>query len=313
MTQKILTIVMLVCLSSMTATAQENVKNAFKKFVSSKKVSVTKTLTQERDFTKDNHPIIAKADVYVFTIKKKDRKLIDEVIAAFEKDRENENVYLMLTHNGGQHVPTNGRELLVGNDRKNSVYIGMKDIESWQLLCLIDPADATRSHRYAYAIEWNDDPKQVLLSGKIRGKLVVTYSPIPKELLDNNAGNGQPSANDGNRNENLTSEEIAKEVYKMGIAGKFNHFENEAQFLIAFDALKTEFYKGNALTNEGISVPMVIYSLCSYLAPMVKDNPDLRDHLIKDLDGMKSRCDMNSDLGKSHIDYFTLAIKALKK
>lgn len=308
---KTITLMLLACLFSMTATAQENVKKAFSKFVSSKKVSVTKTISEEHDVTKESLPVVAKAEVYTFTIKKKDLKLIDEVLAAFEKDRENANVYSVLTHNGGRGIPTNGRELLVGNDRKNSVYIGMNDVESWQLLCLIDPADVSRSHRYAYAIEWNDDPKQVLLSGKIRGKLVVTYSPIPQDVLNMNSGKSQPSS--GNkRSDDLSSEHIVNEVYHMGLAGNFDRFENETQMLMAFDALKTEFLKGNMQTKEGGTLAMTIYSLCSHMAPRIKNNRDLRLHLIDELNMIINNCDPDTELGKSHIGYLKLAIKALK-
>lgn len=311
MKQKTITLMLLASLFALTATAQENVKRAFDKFISSKKVSVTKTISLERDVSNESLPFVSKSEVYSFTIKKKDRKLIDEVLAAFEKDRDNANVYSILTHNGGHGIPTNGRELLVGTDRQNSVYIGMNDVESWQLLCLIDPDDASRSHRYAYAIEWNDDPKQVLLSGKIRGKLVVTYSPIPQDLIDSYLGKTKPSS-DGKQDDDLSSEQIANRVYHMGLAGKFDNFENETQMLMAFDALKTEFLKGNTQTREGGTLAMTIYSLCAYIAPRIKDNPDLRQHLIGELNAMINKCDMHSELGKSHIGYLKLAIKTLK-
>lgn len=309
MKRRILTLALLGCLATMTATAQENVKNAFNEFIASKKVIVTKTISEERDFTKANRPLIAKADVYSFTLKKKDRKLIEKVLAAFEKDRSYEYVYTVLTHNGGRGVPTNTRELLVGKDvgkdRKNSVYIGMNDVESWQLLCLIDPADSSRSHRYAYAIEWNDDAKQVQLTGKIRGKLAITYSVIPPDLL-------KVYEREDNTDE-VSTGKIAKEIYKMGLAGKYDRFENETQILLAFNALKTEFLKGNTFnTSEGGTIAMTIYSLCSYLAPIIKDKPDLREHLRQEIGTMINVCDANTDLGKSHIGYLKLAIKALQ-
>ncbi|MBR5062398.1 MAG: hypothetical protein IKX24_09710 [Prevotella sp.] len=305
MKRRILTLALLGCLATMTATAQENVKNAFNEFIASKKVIVTKTISEERDFTKANRPLIAKADVYSFTLKKKDRKFIDEVLAAFEKDRSNEYVYTVLTHNGGHGVPTNARELLVGKDRKKSVYIGMNDVESWQLLCLLDPADSSRTHRYAYAIEWNDDAKQVQLTGKIRGKLVITYCVIPSDLLDAYGGK--------KKDDDVSTSRIAQEVYKMGLAGKYDRFENETQILLAFNALKTEFLKGNTFnTSEGGTIAMTIYSLCSYLAPIIKDKPDLREHLRQEIGTMINVCDANTDLGKSHIGYLKLAIKALQ-
>ena len=305
MKRRILTLSLLGCLATMTATAQENVKNAFNEFIASKKVTVTKTITEERNFTKANSPLIAKADVYSFTLKKKDRKLIEKVLAAFEKDRSNEYVYTVLTHNGGHGVPTNTRRLLVGNDDKNSVYIGMNDVERWQLLCLLDPADSSRSHRYAYAIEWNDDAKLVQLTGQIRGKLAITYSVIPPDLLKVYEREDKTDV--------VSTGKIAKEIYKMGLAGKYDRFENETQILLAFDALKTEFLKGNTYnTSEGGTIAMTIYSLCSYLAPIIKDKPDLRQHLVQEIGTMINVCDDNTDLGKSHIGYLKLAIKALQ-
>ena len=310
MKHKFLIILFIGCLFSSVASAQENVKKAFDKFIASKNVELSKSFSEEHDLTKENRPLLSKADIYNFTIKKKHRKLIDDVLAAFEKDRNNPHVYQALTHSGGRGIPTNGRELLVGNDRKNSTYIGMDEMQSWQLLCLLDPADKTRSHRYAYAIEWNDDPKQIQLSGKIRGKLVVTYSVIPEGLLNVNPNKGKTSAK--NNEENLTSQEIANAVYRLGITKGFSRLEDKTQMLMAFEALKTEFLKGYTISPQGGTLCMTIYALCSYIRPYLEEDVDLRQKLRDDLNMMIKKCDKNSDLGKSHIGYLELAIKCLK-
>ena len=298
------------CLFSNTIMAQENIKKAFDKFIASKNAEVSKAFSEERDLTKDNHPLKSKADIYNFTIKKKHRKLIDEVLSAFEKDRNNPNVYQVLTHSGGNGIPTNARELLVGNDRKNSIYIGMDEMQSWQLICLLDPTDKSRSHRYAYAIEWNDDPKQIYLSGKIRGKLVITYSVIPEDMLK--AFQNQYKTTSNNISKNWSSEEIANEIYKMGLTGKYNQFSDKTQVLMAFEALKTEFLNGNSSTRQGGTLCMTIYALCSYIRPMLEHELDLRQKLRDDLNMMIKKCDKNTDLGKSNIGYLQLAIKRLQ-
>ncbi len=176
-----LVVTLLLCYLVTSISAQENVIHAFYDFVDSKKVTVVKSFSEEHDITKPNHPIVSQADVYAFTLKAKHRKLIDTVLAAFEKDRYNENVYQVLNHVGGRGIPTNGRELLVGKNRKNSVYIGMNEMDNWQLMCLLDPTDETRTHRYAYAIEWNEHPENSI-ADVIKGKLVVTYSVIPEDV-----------------------------------------------------------------------------------------------------------------------------------
>ena len=310
MKQRFFIILFIGCLFSTISTAQENVKKAFDKFITSKNVELSKSFSEEHDLTKENRPLLAKADIYTFTIKKKHRKLIDEILIAFEKDRNNPNVYQVLSHSGGHGIPTNARELLVGNDRKNSTYIGMDEMQSWQLLCLLDPNDKTRSHRYAYAIEWNDDPKQIYLSGKIRGKLVVTYSVIPEGLLNVNQKKGNGSAK--NNKELPSNQEIVNAIYRTGLTEGFVAFEDKTQFLMAFEALKTEFLKGNTLTPQGGTICMTIYALCSYVRPYIDKDIDLRKKLRDDLDMMIKKCDKNSDLGKSHVGYLELAIKSLK-
>ena len=316
MKQRFIITTLLVCLLSTIAVAQENVKKAFDKFVTSKHVQVSKSFAEERDFTKENRPLIAKADVYNFTINKKHRKLIDEVLLAFEKDRNNPDVYTVLTHTGGQNIPTNARDLIVGEDRKNAVQIGMDEWQSWQLLCLLDPSDATHSHRYAYAIEWNDNPKTIYLSGKIKGKIVITYGKIPQEAINayqGTANSYQATVTYPNqKSDEMNSEEIVKEIYMMGLSGKYNRLTDKTQVLIAFDALKTEFLKGNTTDRQGGTLCMTIYTLCSYARPMLKDDVDLRKKLISDLNMMISRCDKTSDIGKSHIGYLSLAIKSLQ-
>ena len=308
MKQRIITLVLLTGLMPTIGMAQENVKKAFDKFVTSKKVEVKKTFSEERDFTKENRPLVSKADIYAFTIKKSQRKLIDEVLAAFEKDRDNKYIYSVLTHTGGHGVPTNTRELLVGNRRENSVYIGQDEMQSWQLSCLLDPADATRSHRYAYVIEWSDDPKQVYLSGKIRGRLVVTYSPIPQNVVDEYLGNAPDKAK-----RSASSEDIANEINKIAMTGKLNLLNNKAQMLTSFEALKTEFMKENTANSQrGSTIVMSIYVLCEAMAPMMKDDKDLRKQLVEEINTMCMECNPDIELGRSQMNYLTLAKKALR-
>ena len=311
-----LAVTLLLCYIVTLASAQDNVKRAFDKFINSKKVEVVKSFSEERDIKLPNRPLVSKADVYSFTIKAKDQKLISEVVAAFEKDRNNENVYQVLNHTGGHGIPTNGRELLVGSDRKNSVYIGMQEMLSWQLMCLLDPADASRTHRYAYAIEWNDDPKARQLSKKIRGKLVVTYSVIPEDVLN-------PQKKDDTveyfGHVETDTRELAKEVAGMALSGNLDQLNaDKGQMLMAFDALKTEYCKKeNFDSRTGTNLIMTIYALCSHIGNLMRDfpqtnDPDLRQLLQSQIDDMIRITNHSSDLGRSHIGYLELAKKALE-
>lgn len=327
MKHKMLTLALFGSLVSTAAVAQENLEHAFEKFINSKHVTVTKSFSEERDIKQEKRPLVAKADVYTFTLKAKQKKLIDEVLAAFDKDRNNENVYLALNHTGGRGVPTNGRQLLVGNDTKNAVYIGMDEMENWQLLCLLDPADATRSHRYAYAIEWKNPP-ELTYGGMIRGKLIVTYSRIPEDVAKYTGSVDYNTVADTVRTykssmtiknpENSGSVTISREVIGAALDGSLEDITNISQLVMGFDAMKREFLKGNAVDEiTGSTIAMGIYTVCSHIGKLMKghpqlDEPDLRQHLIDELAILKKRCDITNDLGLSHLRYLELAQKALR-
>ena len=311
-----LVVTLLLCYLVTSISAQENVIHAFYDFVDSKKVTVVKSFSEEHDITKPNHPIVSQADVYAFTLKAKHRKLIDTVLAAFEKDRYNENVYQVLNHVGGRGIPTNGRELLVGKNRKNSVYIGMNEMDNWQLMCLLDPADASRTHRYAYAIEWNDDPKTRQLSKKIRGKLVVTYSVIPEDVLNPQK---KDDAVEYFGHVETDTRELAKEVAGMALSGNLDQLNaDKGQMLMAFDALKTEYCKTKNLDSQtGGTIIISLYALCSHIGNLMKDYPQTNDAnlcelLQSQIDDMIRVTNHSSDLGRSHIGYLELAKKALE-
>ena len=299
---------------SVSSTAQDNVKRAFDKFIASKNVTVSKSFAEERDITKDDRPLLSKADVYNFTIKAKHRKLIDEVLAAFDRDRDNKNVYAIFNHTGGRGIPTNGRELLVGDERKNSVYIGMNEMENWQLMCLLDPQDATHTHRYAYAIEWNEHPEQSI-GNMIRGKLVVTYSVIPENVLTSQ----QYHATVEYAPTKGSSEEVAREMADMVLGGRLDELNaDKGQLLLAFDALKTEYCKTeNFDSRTGTTLIMTLYALCSHIGNLMKDypqtnDPNLRELLQSQLDDMIRITNHSSDIGRSHRGYLELAKKALQ-
>ena len=310
-----LVVTLLLCYLVTSISAQENVIHAFYDFVDSKKVTVVKSFSEEHDITKPNHPIVSQADVYAFTLKAKHRKLIDTVLAAFEKDRYNENVYQVLNHVGGRGIPTNGRELLVGKNRKNSVYIGMNEMDNWQLMCLLDPTDETRTHRYAYAIEWNEHPENSI-ADVIKGKLVVTYSVIPEDVLN-------PQKKDDTveyfGHVETDTRELAKEVAGMALSGNLDQLNaDKGQMLMAFDALKTEYCKKeNFDSRTGGTIIISLYALCSHIGNLMKDYPqtndaNLRQLLQSQIDDMIRITNHSSDLGRSHIGYLELAKKALE-
>lgn len=139
-------------------------------------VEVTKSLGQERDIQKEGKPLKWRCDIYSFTLPKKQRYLLDEMIEEFETNgRENPNCYginSMSESKDGNRVG-NERNLMVGDDPNRFVTIG-KDYTNFININILDDADTTKTHRYAYALEWRAGNK-----GATDVRYIVTYAKIP--------------------------------------------------------------------------------------------------------------------------------------
>ena len=139
-------------------------------------VEVTKSLGQERDIQKEGKPLKWRCDIYSFTLPKKERYLLDEMIEEFETNgRENPNCYginSMSESKDGDRVG-HERNLMVGDDPNRFVTIG-KDYTNFININILDDADTTKSHRYAYALEWRAGNK-----GATDVRYIVTYAKIP--------------------------------------------------------------------------------------------------------------------------------------
>lgn len=139
-------------------------------------VEVTKSLGQERNILSEGKPLKWRCDIYSFTLPKKQRYLLEEMIEEFETNgRENPNCYginSMSEAKDGNRLG-NQRNLMIGDDPNRFVAIG-KDYTNFININTLDAADTTKTHRYAYALEWRDGSK-----GATDVRYIVTYARIP--------------------------------------------------------------------------------------------------------------------------------------
>ena len=168
-------------LATITASAQrvESIEEQMKKIIDvvmDHQVEVTKSLGQERDIRKEGKPLTWRCDIYTFTLPKKYREHLDEMIEVFEtQSRENPNSYginSMSEASNGDHY-ANKRNLMIGENPNRYVTIG-EDYSNYLNVNLLDDADTTKTHRYAYALEWRSGSK-----GKTDVRYIVTYAKIP--------------------------------------------------------------------------------------------------------------------------------------
>lgn len=145
-------------------------------FEYSEELCISKTINEMRDPSKPERPLQSKCEVYYFTIKKKSeyqRELLEEMIHALETEGHNDPYcYSVNSMNGRDNTEADRRKLMIGENTENYIEIG-KDYENYWNINVLDTADATKSHRYAYAVEWREKKKDIDI------RYIVTYARIP--------------------------------------------------------------------------------------------------------------------------------------
>ena len=226
-------------LVSLNASAQKVVAQDIESWMSSlisqtidNKVEVSKSLGQERDITKEGTPLKWRCDIMTFTLPKKQRSMLDEMIKAFEANGTyNPNCYGVNTLSTGNPQNEGKRNLMIGEDPSRYVTIG-EQYGNYININILDAADTTRTHRYAYALEWKEDHK-----GNVFARYIVTYAKIPSAQTTTVIGMGIPS-------------------------NPINPFDNEMTlddaFIRNFNSLK-DYYMNHELTEK---IAVAVYELC---------------------------------------------------
>ena len=150
-------------LMPLTSHAQAFIKHAFNALITSEPAQV------ESSHKLNKNPGTGvkegQLDVYEFTIPISHHDLVDNVERAFEEDKE--KAYSLKTVSSKKSYDYTS--LAVGGD--DSGY-PLGDIKGSRYIyaLFLDPEDMSKTHRYAYAMEWRKDEKEIV------GKLIVTYA-----------------------------------------------------------------------------------------------------------------------------------------
>ncbi len=227
-------------LVSLNASAQKVVAQDIESWMSSlisqtmdNKVEVSKSLGQERDITKEGTPLKWRCDIMTFTLPKKHRSMLDEMIKAFEANGTyNPNCYGVNTLTTGNPQNEGKRNLMIGEDPSRYVTIG-EQYGNYININILDAADTTKTHRYAYALEWKEDHK-----GNVFARYIVTYAKIPSAQKTTVIGMGIPSNQ----------------------IGYINEKANDDAFITNFNNLKDYYF--NHQTKLTAVTAVSIYNLC---------------------------------------------------
>ena len=266
-------------LVSLNASAQKVVAQDIESWMSSlisqtidNKVEVSKSLGQERDITKEGTPLKWRCDIMTFTLPKKQRSMLDEMIKAFEANGTyNPNCYGVNTLSTGNPQNEGKRNLMIGDDPSRYVTIG-EQYGNYINVNILDAADTTKKHRYAYALEWKEDHK-----GNVFARYIVTYAKIPSAQTTTVIGMGIPSNQ----------------------IGYINEKANDDAFITNFNNLKDYYF--NHQTKLTAVTAVSIYNLCKmgveYGAFRRPDSTEKWEKVMADIDSLieiaKNEADRN--------------------
>ena len=254
-------------LATLNASAQKVVAQDIESWMSSlisqaidNKVEVSKSLGQERDITKEGTPLKWRCDIMTFTLPKKQRSMLDEMIKAFEANGTyNPNCYVVNTLSTGNPQNDGKRNLMIGEDPSRYVTIG-EQYGNYINVGILDASDTTKTHRYAYALEWKEDHK-----GNVFARYIVTYAKIPSAQTTTVIGMGIPSN---------------------PINPFFNEMTNDDAFIRNFNSLK-DYYMNHELTAMTANG---IYELCKlgvrFGAFQLPDSTEKWEKVMADIDSL---------------------------
>ena len=253
-TQKSLILASLL-LAALTASAQNVIVQDLETWMSSlisraidNKVEVSKSFGQERDIQKEGTPLKWRCDIMTFMLPRKQRSLLDEMIKAFEANgHDNPYCYGINTLTTGNPQNEGKRNLMIGEDPNRYVTIG-EQYGNYVNVNFLDATDTTKTHRYAYALEWKQDHK-----GNVFARYIVTYAKIPSPIKTI-TNSGKSAYN------NLLDMflEVDGKWFPKDSTFLINDAMNDNSFLSLFYNLNEFYWKHQTSVSTAIS----IYQLC---------------------------------------------------
>lgn len=275
-------------------TAQENIQKAFNALLNDKIVETKTQHSLERD--PETGQKSAQADVYDFVVTNASAlSRIKDIEKAFDKDKN--AAYQIRSGNG--NAGRNNVSLAVGNNSSQSVAIGSMKGSNYIYACFLDPDDAEKKYRYAYAIEWLEKGQ------KTQVRLAITYATTQKYREKNSTRrriiiNGQEFNVDGGNFSGFSLDNssvfVNDSVYSLQ--------RTNGGWLTQFNIYKNRFLKN----PEGIAANTYvtqIYNLCKKADALDDDEKEL---VADELKRMKTKTD--DELIQK---LFDMSIERLKK
>lgn len=167
---KLLTITMLCSSISITADAQEHLASAFNNFVNDKNLAEYITSSTQVNKSGSSTKPTSFSYIYKFDLPSNKRKALNQVIAAFNQDRD--SAYSVFTKSAGIE-PQSEVNVAYGENLEERIIFGSHIEKNYMTMLTTDPNDSLR--RYVYGIVWQVDST----NNHICGSLHKIYSLDP--------------------------------------------------------------------------------------------------------------------------------------
>lgn len=176
---------------SLAAAAQNRaVEQAFREFLATPGISTSESVIRERDLSKPGNPMKSTCEIWDFTCDASLLSHIKQLSQTMEENSSSEQCYYVKTHTAGR---MDWHDILIGDDPSRLVELGRSERSNYTIVNFLDTLETTKSHRFAYALEWIEQNVPFKLkenNGKLvktpvtektyKGKVVITYATMPQ-------------------------------------------------------------------------------------------------------------------------------------
>ena len=176
---------------SLAAAAQNRaVEQAFRQFLATPGIATSESVIRERDLSKPGNPMKSTCEIWDFTCDASLLSHIEQLSRIMTENSSSEQCYYVKTHTAGR---MDWHDILVGDDPTRLVELGRSERSNYTLVNFLDTLETTKTHRFAYALEWIEQNVPFKLkeqNGKLvktpitektyKGKVVITYARMPQ-------------------------------------------------------------------------------------------------------------------------------------
>lgn len=176
---------------SLAAAAQNRaVEQAFRQFLATPGIATSESVIRERDLSKPGNPMKSTCEIWDFTCDASLLSHIEQLSRIMTENSSSEQCYYVKTHTAGR---MDWHDILVGDDPTRLVELGRSEHSNYTLVNFLDTLETTKTHRFAYALEWIEQNVPFKLkeqNGKLvktpitektyKGKVVITYARMPQ-------------------------------------------------------------------------------------------------------------------------------------